>query len=115
MQCDLLIKDCSYMDKDMNIHEHVDLWIAKGRIAAVTLAAQREKHNREGIIFEPAQMIDGHNKLAMPGLIDGHTHVCQHLLRGRISDEFPMIWTRFLVPFESCLTPEEVRALLVCK
>lgn len=42
MQCDLLIKDCSYMDKDMNIHEHVDLWIAKGRIAAVTLAAQRE-------------------------------------------------------------------------
>ena len=29
MQCDLLIKDCSYMDKDINIHEHVDLWIAR--------------------------------------------------------------------------------------
>lgn len=116
MQCDILIKDCSYMDKDINIHEHVDLWIAKGRIAAVTLAAQREKHNREGMAFEPDQIIDGHNKLAMPGLIDGHTHVCQHLLRGRISDEFPMIWTRFLVPFESCLTPEDVylSASLAC-
>ena len=43
----------------------------------------------------------------MQGLVDGHTHACQQLLRGRVSDEYPMVWTRFLVPFESNLRPDD--------
>ena len=35
---------------------------------------------------------------------------CQQLLRGRTADEYPMIWTRFLVPFESSLSAQDVRA-----
>lgn len=52
----------------------------------------------------------------MPGLIDGHTHTCQQLLRGRVADEYPMVWTRFLVPFESNLLPEDsyVSGQLAC-
>ena len=34
-------------------------------------------------------------------MVDGHTHTCQQLLRGRVADEYPMVWTRFLVPFEA--------------
>ncbi len=56
------------------------------------------------------QVIDGHGKLAMPGLVDAHTHVCQQLLRGGVVDEMPMIWSRILVPFENALTPEDVAA-----
>ncbi|MCY0881583.1 MAG: amidohydrolase family protein, partial [Firmicutes bacterium] len=44
----------------------------------------------------------------MPGLIDTHTHTCQQLLRGRTFNEYPMIWSRILVPFESSLTPQNV-------
>lgn len=47
------------------------------------------------------------NKLVMPGLVDGHTHTCQQLLRGRTANEYPMVWTRILVPYESSLTPED--------
>ena len=43
----------------------------------------------------------------MPGLVDGHTHTCQQLLRGRTANEYPMVWTRILVPYESSLTPED--------
>ena len=60
--------------------------------------------------------LDGRGKAMLPGLVDGHTHTCQQLLRGRTADEYPMIWTRFLVPFESNLTPEEsyISAQLCC-
>ena len=52
----------------------------------------------------------------MPGMVDGHTHTSQQLLRGRLADEYPMIWTRFLVPFESTLRSDDVyySALLYC-
>ena len=45
----------------------------------------------------------------MPGLIDGHLHTSQQLLRGRLLDEKPVIWKRVNVPFESRLTPETSR------
>ena len=62
------------------------------------------------------KQIDCRGKLVMPGMIDGHTHTSQQLLRGKLADEYPMIWTRFLVPFESTLTEEDVyySALLYC-
>jgi 5-methylthioadenosine/S-adenosylhomocysteine deaminase len=44
----------------------------------------------------------------MPGFVDSHMHTCQQLLKGRIADEYPMIWTRIMVPFESNLREEDV-------
>ncbi len=104
MKCDLLIQDCSYMNPDFEIQEHMDIVIQDSKILQVS------KHDPDNCTYEAKEILSGKNKLAMPGLTDGHTHVCQQLLRGRISDEFPMIWTRFLVPFESTLTEEDVFA-----
>ena len=39
----------------------------------------------------------------MPGLADCHMHTGQQLLKGRVLDELPMIWTRIMLPFESTL------------
>lgn len=36
-------------------------------------------------------------------------HTGQQLLKGRVLDELPMIWTRIMLPFESTLTPENMR------
>ena len=44
----------------------------------------------------------------MPGLTDSHMHTCQQLLKGKILDELPMIWTRIMLPFESTLTKSKV-------
>ena len=107
---DIVIKNCQVLRPDMTISGECsvaikDSWIRKigsaEEIAAVGTAAQT---------------LDGKGKLLMPGLVDGHTHTCQQLLRGRVADEYPMIWTRFLVPFESNLQPEDsyVSGQLAC-
>lgn len=99
--CDILIKGCRVLKPDMTVSEECsvaihDSWIRK--IGACDVLKRT---------FEPVETLDGKGKLLMPGLVDGHTHTCQQLLRGRISDEYPMVWTRFLVPFESNLRPED--------
>ncbi len=56
--------------------------------------------------LEAATRIDASNHLVMPGLVDCHMHTGQQLLRGRVLDSLPMVWTRIMLPFESTLTPE---------
>ena len=59
--------------------------------------------------------IDGSGQIAMPGLIDGHVHTAQTLLRGKIAEidsrggrvKIP-VWWNYYVPFESMLTDEDV-------
>ena len=102
MTCDIFISNCSVLMPDTSVADNMSIAIKDSRI----LAVDREETLRGK--YTAKETIDGRGKLAMPGLVDGHTHVCQHLLRGRISDEFPMIWTRFLVPFESNLEPDDV-------
>ena len=107
---DIVIKNCQVLQPDMTISEECsvaikDSWIRKIGSAEEIAAAGTA-----------AQTLDGKGKLLMPGLVDGHTHTCQQLLRGRVADEYPMIWTRFLVPFESNLQPEDsyVSGQLAC-
>ena len=107
---DIVIKNCQVLQPDMTISGECsvaikDSWIRKIGSAEEIAAAGTA-----------AQTLDGKGKLLMPGLVDGHTHTCQQLLRGRVADEYPMIWTRFLVPFESNLRPEDsyVSGQLAC-
>ena len=107
---DIVIKNCQVLQPDMTISGECsvaikDSWIRKIGSAEEIAAAGTA-----------AQTINGKGKLLMPGLVDGHTHTCQQLLRGRVADEYPMIWTRFLVPFESNLQPEDsyVSGQLAC-
>ena len=102
MKCDILITNCSVLSSDFNILDDVSIAINDTNIV------EMGKGENLRAKFEPKEVISGRNKLVMPGLIDAHTHSCQQLLRGRTMDEYPMIWARILVPFESNLKEEDV-------
>ena len=95
---DLMIRKVSLLDPDFEIQKEVDIAVSGNRIAAIG-------KNLEG---EAKEELSGRGLLAMPGLIDAHHHNAQQLLRAKPIDEYPMIWTRFLVPFESSLTEEDM-------
>ena len=100
--CDLLITGATALLPDMTLREDVAIAVDRGIIAALGDSTALEAR------IQARTHLDGTGKVAMPGLVDAHTHVCQQLLRGRITAEPPMIWARFLVPFESTLEPEDV-------
>ncbi|GFN24248.1 amidohydrolase family protein [Thermanaeromonas sp. C210] len=102
MKCDILIKDCALLTPDFEIVEDQTVAIDNTRIAAI--GPSRELNGK----YEGDTVIAGKGKLLMPGLVDAHTHTCQQLLRGRTMDEYPMIWARILVPFESNLSEDDV-------
>ena len=95
---DLIIKNCSVMMPDFSIKKEQDILTQDSFIMKIT-------DTDDG--YESKEVLNGKNKLVMPGLVDGHTHTCQQLLRGRTANEYPMVWTRILVPYESSLTPED--------
>ena len=106
---DILIKNCQVLNPDMNVSSTCSVGIKDTWIKKIGSAD-------EFVDSVATETLDGKGKLVMPGLIDGHTHTCQQLLRGRVADEYPMVWTRFLVPFESNLLPEDsyVSGQLAC-
>ena len=99
--CDILIKDTSYLDEQFQIRDGYTIAISEGRIQTIRSAKETD-------CPEAAEVIDGKGLLWMPGLVDGHMHTGQQLLRGAVLDELPMIWTRIMLPFESSLTPEKM-------
>ncbi|MBT9778029.1 amidohydrolase family protein [Clostridium sp. MCC353] len=109
-KCDILIRNCQILKPDMSVSEACSVVIDHTMIKKIGDVTEMDQQ------FIPSEVLDGTGKLLMPGFTDGHTHTCQQLLRGRVSDEYPMVWTRFLVPFESNLKPEDsyVSAQLAC-
>lgn len=102
--CDLVVTGDYALLPDMSLAPDIGLAVHAGRI--VGLGPQAEILQT----FQPQQRVDGAGKVILPGFVDAHTHVAQQLLRGRIVDELPMVWARILVPYESCLTADEVYA-----
>lgn len=100
-RCDLLLEDAALLVRSSQTAEHMDLAIGGGRILE-TGHSLRER-------FQAARIINGKNKLFMPGLIDSHMHTGQQLLKGRVLDAKPIIWTRIMLPFESSMTPKRMR------
>jgi len=96
---DLLVRNVSVMNPDMTISEGKDVFVDGNTISMIADTSA---------VSEAAKVINGKGKLVMPGFVDSHTHLCQQLLRGRTIEEWPMIWTRFLIPFESNLSEEDV-------
>lgn len=101
--CDLLITDASILLPDMSISDNQALVIDKDIITAVLSTAKAEAE------YLPEQKISGTGKIWLPGLVDTHMHTGQQLLKGKILDELPMIWTRIMLPFESTLTAEKMQ------
>jgi len=107
---DLIIRDCALLTTELTTLPHVTLAVHQGRIVQI------ESDPQAAAALTGSMELDGRGKLAMPGMVDGHSHAAQQLLRGSVTDEMPMIWARILVPFESSLTPEDAYAgaLLFC-
>jgi cytosine/adenosine deaminase-related metal-dependent hydrolase len=66
----------------------------------------------------PVRIIDGRRRLVLPGFVDTHVHLSEHLNRGLLLDDIPVdrYLPDWLVPLYSVITPEEeqVSALLAC-
>ncbi len=105
--CDILIKDTSYLDEQMKIQDHCAIVIDKGSVRKI-ISGQSENSEVE-TAYQGKQEINGKHLLWIPGLVDGHMHTGQQLLKGAVLDELPMIWTRIMLPFESTLTPEKMQ------
>ena len=107
---DLIIRDSIVLTPDLEILRNTTVCINQDRIVKI------ESDLKAASEFKGKTEIDGSHKLVMPGMVDAHTHAAQQLLRGSVTDEMPMIWTRILVPFEKNLTPEDVYAgaMLFC-
>ena len=98
---DLFLSDISVLLPDGAVADHQDVSVESGRFQSI-----RPHQGPDGAVH--GRVISGCGKLLMPPLADCHMHTGQQLLKGRILDELPMIWTRIMLPFESTLTPERM-------
>lgn len=102
MNNSLAVYDVSVLMPDMTISFHQTVEVKGDRIVSVRPYSPKDRDNK----YE--KELEGSGKLLMPGLCDCHMHTGQQLLKGKILDELPMIWTRIMLPFESTLTPEKM-------
>jgi len=100
----ILIKDCTAITMgDPFVRRGVSIAIADGKITKISenpqdLAGQR---------FET--IIDGKDKLALPGFVNAHTHLAMVLLRGYSDDRNLQAWLeQDIWPAERKLTEEDV-------
>lgn len=100
---DLLIRHADYLDENFELQKGSSIAVADGKIEKIDTLEQLN----ETYTFD--RTLDGKGCVYLPGLVDAHMHTGQQLLRGRVLDEMPMIWTRIMLPFESTLTPEKMR------
>jgi 5-methylthioadenosine/S-adenosylhomocysteine deaminase len=94
------------MDKGHRVIEDAGVAIKNGRILAV---GQSKDILRR---FTSAQKVDARDKIIIPGLINGHTHIPMTLFRGLADDLDLQDWlTKFIFPAEAKNVSEEfVRA-----
>ena len=66
----------------------------------------------------PDRVIDGRRRLVLPGFVDTHVHLSEHLNRGLLLDDIPVdrYLSDWLIPLYAVMTPEEeqVSAQLAC-
>jgi len=73
----ILIKNASYVVRDVNrIEKNVDILINGNKISKVG------KFSRTCLNKEDIKVINASGKAVIPGLINTHTHLYQHLLKG---------------------------------
>ena len=107
---DILVAGCDIvtLDDAGTIIRDGAIAVSRGRIVWMGKADDADA------LFRPETRLDGSDRIAMPGLIDGHMHTAQQLLRGKIFEmqrkralKIP-IWKNYYIPFEGMLTHEDV-------
>lgn len=102
----ILIKDCYWLNRNQGSWE-----IAQGSIGIEGKYVQFATTNGVGAPdgWQPDQVIDGHNRLAVPGFINCHTHAAMALFRGFADDLTLEQWLQqYIWPAEGLLTPEDI-------
>jgi 5-methylthioadenosine/S-adenosylhomocysteine deaminase len=98
----LLIQGARVITLDAHAHTgKLDLLIEGEHIAAIG-----EKLDAKG-----AQVLDASRLIAMPGLVQGHVHLCQTLFRGQADDLELLTWlSERIWPLEGALEADDLRA-----
>jgi len=112
-EVDILIHDCTIvtMDNKQPIVEKGFLTIKNGQIT------EMGKKSRASLSFRAEETINGEGKVALPGLVNCHTHAAMTLFRGAAEDQQLDQWLRDTIwPLEARLKPNDVYegALLGC-
>jgi 5-methylthioadenosine/S-adenosylhomocysteine deaminase len=93
----MLIKDVCLLVQGQLLKGR-DILIEGNRIARIGKDLPREEDR-----------IEGHGKLAIPGLVNGHTHLAMTLMRGYADDMELMPWLQDKIwPLEAKLTAEDI-------
>lgn len=98
----ILIKNATVltMSEEDKLMENTNITIEKGKIKSIGSVPED---------FVAEKVIDGTNKLVMPGLVNAHTHIAMSLFRN-FADDLPF-WTWLqdrIIPREEKLIPEHV-------
>jgi len=107
---DLLITGADVVTFDDNHTEIRDGAIAIRGNRIDWIGSARDAEGR----FAATETIRAHGTIAMPGLVDAHFHTAQQFLHGKLSalrrrgELKNPVWSRYLIPFESNMTPEDV-------
>jgi 5-methylthioadenosine/S-adenosylhomocysteine deaminase len=112
LEADILIRRCTIlqMDEKWGVVENGFIAIENGVITCVGREAEAPAVSAE-------KTIDGHGKVAVPGLVNCHTHVPMTIFRGVAEDQELGSWLGETIwPLEAKLKPRDVYdgALLGC-
>src|SRR5215469_415956 len=95
---DLLIRGGLLVSMDPSRHLYNDGAVAISGDSIVAVGPRQDIESQ----FSAKQTIDAHDKLIMPGFINGHTHVPMTLLRGLHDDVTLDDWLRkYIFPAEA--------------
>jgi 5-methylthioadenosine/S-adenosylhomocysteine deaminase len=99
----MLIKNCFMLADSRNQVDQGDIAIDGSHLLQVGAAGQLPAG------WQPDRVIDGRDRLCLPGLINCHTHAAMTLLRG-FADDLPLMeWLETKIwPAEARLTGEDV-------
>ncbi len=106
MKLDILIKNLDFiltMDEGNTVIKNGNIGIKDGKIEFVNIPDSQLSS------MEAERVIDGRHRLAMPGLVNTHTHCAMTLLRN-YADDLPLEEWLFnnIIPVETTLKPEDI-------
>jgi len=104
-EVDILIHDCTIvtMDNKQPIIEKGFITVKNGQITDVC------KKSRASLSIKAEETINGKGKVALPGLVNCHTHMAMTLFRGLAEDQQLDQWLRNTIwPLEAKLRPNDI-------
>lgn len=112
MNNNILLKNCKFVvtqNKTREILEHVDIEIEGNKIKKIAknISTKEKKQTKESE-SKQSQIIDCSNKIVLPGLINTHTHIGMHSLRGICDDEELPNWLDKVVAAEKKFTATQI-------